>query len=149
MTLTDKQYLQINQALFSLAHSYGSRMLKEKTRNVLGLRVSDCSVLMVMNRFAPLTSRQLSQLMDVNPGAVSIYVQRLVKLGLVQKQQDPEDRRNWNLSLTNTGRMAAREVNAGTVEYTRDFISGLSGDEQKDLHRLLLKASHSLGFDWQ
>jgi DNA-binding MarR family transcriptional regulator len=149
MQLTDRQYLQINQALFSLAHSYESRMLKEKTRNVLGLRVSDCSVLMVMGRFAPLTSRQLSHLMDVNPGAVSIYVQRLVKMGLVHKQQDLKDRRNWDLTLTDTGRMAAQGVNAGTVEYTRDFLTGLDADEQRDLHRLLLKASHALGFDWQ
>jgi MarR family transcriptional regulator, lower aerobic nicotinate degradation pathway regulator len=149
MTISDKAYLQINQSLFSLAHSYESRMVKEKERNVLGLRLSDCSVLMVMGRFAPLTSRRLSQLMDVNPGAISIYVQHLVKMGLVKKEQDPEDRRNWRLTLTETGLVAAQGVTAGAVEYTREFLSGLEQGEQRELHRLLLKASHTLGFDWQ
>jgi MarR family transcriptional regulator, lower aerobic nicotinate degradation pathway regulator len=149
MTISDKTYLQINQSLFSLAHSYESRMVKEKERNVLGLRLSDCSVLMVMGRFAPLTSRRLSQLMDVNPGAISIYVQHLVKMGLVKKEQDPEDRRNWRLTLTETGLVAAQGVTAGAVEYTREFLSGLEQGEQRELHRLLLKASHTLGFDWQ
>ncbi|MBN1978121.1 MAG: winged helix DNA-binding protein [Anaerolineae bacterium] len=148
MSLSDKEYLQINQALFSLAHAYESRMAVEETRNALGLRLSDCSVLMVLSQFAPLNSRRLSQLMDVNPGAVSLYVQRLVEMGLVQKEQDAEDRRNWQLTLTAAGQAAAQGVIGGAVEYTRDFVSALDEDEQQALHRLLLKAARGLGFDW-
>jgi len=149
MPLSDKEYLQMNQALFSLAHAYESRMAREETRNTLGLRLSDCSALMVLGQFAPSNSRRLSQLMDVNPGAVSVYVQRLVEMGLVQKEQDAADRRNWRLTLTEAGKAAAQGVIAGAVEYTRDFLAALDEDEQQALHRLLLKASHGLGFDWQ
>ena len=149
VTLTDKAYLQINQALFSLTHAYESRMAGEEMRNTLGLRLSDCSVLMVLGQFAPLNSRQLSQLMDLSPGVISLYVQRLVEMGLVQKEQDPQDRRNWQLTLTETGQLAAQGVIGGAVEYTRDFLTALDEDEQQTLHRLLLKASHGLGFDWQ
>jgi DNA-binding MarR family transcriptional regulator len=149
MGLPNGSYLQVNQALFSLAHAYESRMTRERTHNVLGLKISDCSVLMVMGRFAPLTSRKLSQVMDINPGTVSVYVQRLVEMGLVRKKQDAKDRRNWRLDLTPKGRLAAAAVCASAAEYTRDFLSGLSAEEQRELHRLLLKASHSLGFDWQ
>jgi DNA-binding MarR family transcriptional regulator len=149
MPLSDKAYLQINQALFSLAHTYESRMVNEEARNTLGLRLSDCSALMVLGQFAPINARRLSELMDVNPGTISVYVQRLVELGLVEKEQDSEDRRNWWLTLTDPGQAAAQAVIAGAVAYTRDFLSALDEDEQQDLHRLLLKASHSLGFDWQ
>ena len=149
MALSDKEYLQVNQALFSLAHAYESRMAGEKKRNVLGLRLSDCSVLMVMGLFAPLNSRRLSRLMDVNPGAVSLYVQRLVRMGLVRREQDAEDRRNWRLTLTMKGQAAARGVAAGAVEYTRNFLAALDEGERQALRRLLLKASHGLGFDWQ
>jgi DNA-binding MarR family transcriptional regulator len=148
MSLSNKEYLQVNQALFSLAHAYESRMAGEETRNTLGLRLSDCSALMVLGQFAPLNSRRLSQLMDVNPGAISLYVQRLVEMGLVQKEQDTEDRRNWRLALTETGQAAAQGVIAGAVEYTRDFLAALDENERQTLHRLLLKASHGLGFDW-
>lgn len=149
MTLSDKAYLQINQALFSLTHAYESRMAEEKTRNMLGLRLSDCSVLMVLDQFAPVNSRRLSQLMDINPGVISLYVQRLVKMGLVQKEQDMQDRRNWQLTLTEVGQAAAQGVIGGAVDYTRDFLTALDEDEQQTLHRLLLKASHGLGFNWQ
>ena len=149
MSLTDRAYLQINQALFSLTHAYESRMAKEETRNTLGLRLSDCSALVVLGQFAPVNARRLSELMDVNPGTISVYVQRLVEMGLVQKEQDAEDRRNWWLTLTDLGQAAAQGVTAGAVAYTREFLAVLDENEQQMLHRLLLKASHSLGFDWQ
>ena len=149
MPLSDKAYLQVNQGLFSLAHAYESRMAGEETRNTLGLRLSDCSVLMVLGQFAPLNSRRLSRLMDVNPGTISVYVQRLVEKGLVQRERDTADRRNWWLTLTDLGQAAAQGVIAGTVAYTRDFLSALDEAERQTLHRLLLKASHGLGFDWQ
>jgi len=149
MPLSDKQYLQVNQALFSLTHAYESRMAQEETRSALGLALSDCSTVMVLGQFAPLNSRRLSELMDINPGTISVYIQRLIEKGLVQKEQDQEDRRNWWLSLTEAGQVAYQGIVAGAVEYTRDFLMALDSEEQERLHQLLLKASHSLGFGWQ
>jgi DNA-binding MarR family transcriptional regulator len=123
-------------------------MAEEETRNTLRLRLSDCSVLMVLGQFAPLNARRLSELTDVNPGTISVYVQRLVEMGLVQKEQDAGDRRNWWLMLTDLGQTAAHGVIGGAVEYTRDFLSALDEDEQQMLHRLLLKAARGLGFNW-
>ena len=149
MPLSNKEYLQINQALFSLAHAYELRMAEEGERNVLGLALSDCSVLMVLRQFAPVNSAQLSRIMDINPGTISVYVQRLVKKGLVEKEQDTEDRRNWWLTLTELGQTAAEGVVASAAAYTRDFLATLGETEQLAFHRSLLKVSHSLGFDWQ
>ncbi len=149
MGLSDKNYIQINQALFSLTHAYQSRMSKETSRNTLKLVLSDFSTLMVLGQFAPVNGRQLSKLMNINPGTISMYVQRLVKKGLVQREQDQGDRRNWWLSLTETGHEVFEVMIAGTVEYTRDFLSTLDETEQEALHKLLLKASHGLGFEWQ
>lgn len=148
MTLSNQEYLQINQALFSLAHAYESRMAQD-ARNVIGLALADCSVLMVLRQFAPLNSARLARIMDINPGTISLYVQRLVEKGLVAKEQDTDDRRNWWLTLTEPGQVVAGEVVASAAAYTRDFISALDEDEQRALRELLLKASHSLGFEWQ
>lgn len=147
--LTDKEYVQINQALFSLAHAYQSRMARETRRNETDLSLSDRAVIMVLGQCEPVNSRGLSGLMDINPGTISLYVQRLVKKGLVKKEQDGNDRRNWWLRLTEAGQHAYRETIGGTIMYTRDFLSALDLNEQRRLHELLLKASRSLGFDWQ
>ena len=147
--LSTGQYLQVNQALFSLAHAYESRMAKAETQDPSGLALSDRAVLMVLGQLAPMNSARLSATMDINPGTISVYVQRLVRKGLVRREQDAEDRRNWWLTLSEEGKAAYEETIAGAVQYTRDFLSALDEGEQRTLHYLLLKASHSLGFDWQ
>lgn len=149
MRLKSREYLQVNQALFSLAHAYESRMAREGERNPLGLQMSDCSVLMVLRQLSPTNARRLSRAMDINPGTVSVYVKRLVDSGLAERKQDTRDRRNWWITLTPKGQAAAEGVVAGAVQYTRDFLAPLSQSEQAALHRLLLKASHGLGFEWQ
>ena len=149
MDLSDREYIQINQALFSLTHAYESRSANDENRKRAGLVLSDLSALLVLGQFAPINSRELSRIMDINPGTISLYVQRLVEKGLVEKDQDREDRRNWWLSLTEAGEEAYQMAVAGAVEYTRDFLSALNELEQLTLHRLLLKASQSLGFGWQ
>jgi DNA-binding MarR family transcriptional regulator len=146
MKLSDKAYLQINQALFSLTHAYETRMARE---SLGGLSLPDCSVLVVLHQFAPITAARLSEIMDINPGTISVYVQRLVQKGLVRREQDAGDRRNWWLTFTPDGAAAAAEVVGYAAAYTRDFLSPLDEEEQRTLHRLLLKASHGLGFDWQ
>lgn len=149
MSLTQTQYLQINQALFSLTHAYETRLAQEIARNPLDLSLSDCAVLMVMHQAAPVNAAELSRMMDINPGTISVYVQRLVEKELLQRERDSEDRRTWWLTLTETGRRAAQEVAHNAAAYTRDFLTALDEDEQALLHHLLLKASHSLGFNWQ
>ena len=149
MGLTDKNYIQINQSLFSLVNAYQARMSKETSRNPLKLVLSDFSTLMVLGQFAPINSRQLARLMNINPGTISLYVQRLVEKGLVQRKQDQKDRRNWLLNLTETGQEEFKTMMTSALEYTRDFLSTLNSIEQETLHELLLKASHGLGYDWQ
>jgi DNA-binding MarR family transcriptional regulator len=149
MPLSDKESLQINQALFSMSQAYFIRAAKYEKNKPTGLAFSDRTVLMVLGRFEPVTSRRLSGLMHINPGTISQYVHSLVKKGLVRKKQDGDDRRKWWLSLTKKGQTAYRETIAEAVAYTRDFIAALSETEQQTLHKLLLKASHSLGFEWQ
>lgn len=149
MGLTNKNFIQINQALFSLTNAYQSRMSKETSRNVLKLVLSDFSTLMVLGQFAPINGRQLAKLMNINPGTISLYVQRLVEKKLVQREQDVKDRRNVWLSLTEKGQEVFEEMIDSAVEYTRDFLSTLNKTEQETLHKLLLKASHGLGYDWQ
>lgn len=149
MPLTDKEFLQINQALFSLAHAYESRMAQENFPEETGLTVYDCAILMVIGQSAPISSSELAQRMDVAASTISVYVRRLTKKGLVDMERDERDRRMWWLHLTESGQSAYDDVIAGTIRYTRDFISMLNLEEQQTLHRLLLQISHALGFTWQ
>ena len=149
MPLSDQEAIQINQALFSLAHAYEARMARENPPSQTGMTMYDCAVLMVIGQFTPINSRELSKRMDVAASTISVYIRRLTQKGLIRMEQDKDDRRNWWLHLTETGQVAYQLLVDGTVQYTRDFLSALSEAEQQSLHNLLQKAAHALGFSWQ
>ncbi len=148
MPLSKKQCIQLNQAVFSVANAYQSRMVRDGEVERSRLNLPDRSTLMVLGQFEPTTVRDLSKRMDINPGTISVYVQRLVKRGLVERAQDENDRRTWWLSLTEPGKAAYGETIEGTAAYTRDFLSPLSDEEQRTLHGLMLKVAEGLGYEW-
>jgi DNA-binding MarR family transcriptional regulator len=104
---------------------------------------------MVLGQAGRLASRQLSGRMDITPGTVSQYVSRLSGRGLLEQTRDTQDRRAWWLTLTEAGQDVYQRAHAGSVRYTTDMLAMLDPDEQRVLHRLLLKASHGNGYEWQ
>jgi len=149
MTLSSAACIQINQAIFSIANAYRSKMQQDGVVEASGLGLPDRSTLMVLGQLAPTTARMLSRAMDINAGTISVYVQRLVDKALVTKTQDKDDRRTWWLALTKQGQAAYQETLEGAAAYTREFLAPLSNHEQVLLHEMLLKLSSELGYRWQ
>lgn len=148
-TLTDHEYIQINQAIFSLRNVYESGLRKEKGDAKNELSIAELGVLMVLGQADKITSRTLSVMMDLTPGTISQYVNRLRKRGLIDQLRDENDRRIWWLTLTKEGHDVYRSSYRGAVQYTRDMISMLDAREQRLLHDLLVKTSHGNGYEWQ
>lgn len=124
-------------------------MIRENPPEQTGMTLFDCAVLMVIGQFSPIKSSELAQRMDVTPTTISIYVRRLTQKGLVSMERNPKDRRVWWLNLTNDGQTSYQQIVAGTISYTRDFLTSLTDQEQQTLFDLLSKTSHALGFTWQ
>jgi len=148
MSLKDAEYLQVNQSIYSFANAYRSRMQAEGVEDRTELNLADRSTLMVLGQMAPTTARALSARMDINPGTISVYVQRLVEKGLAERARSKEDRRVWHLTLTPAGQSAYADTIQGTIDYTRQFLEPLSADEQRVFHQLLLRVVHQLGYPW-
>jgi DNA-binding MarR family transcriptional regulator len=148
MKLSDPEYLQINQALFSLVNAYQNRANLEPSGASESLTVSERGVILVLGKLAPINLRRLAKVMQLSSGPVSQYVQKLVIKRLVEKEQDQSDRRNWWLRLTTEGERVYAETVHGSVQYTQDFLKALDDSEQHLLHDLLLKAARDLGYDW-
>ena len=148
MPLSKKECIQLNQAVFSMANAYRSRMVRDGSVDRSGLTLPDRSTLMVLGQLEPTTARDLSKQMDINPGTISVYVQRLVEKGLVERSQDEADRRVWRIELTGAGREAYDETIDGAEAYTRRFLSPLTVAEQKAFHAVLIKITEGLGYEW-
>ncbi len=84
-----------------------------------------------------LSVKDLSGLLQLDPGTLSPLLKRLEAAGLLRRERDPRDQRNLALTLTDEGRAlraAAEQVPAGIVERL-----GMPVEELVALHEALTR----------
>jgi DNA-binding MarR family transcriptional regulator len=86
-----------------------------------------------------LKMNELSRLLMVTGGNVTAIVDQLEKEGLVERLQEPADRRAWLIRLTSSGERGFAEMARAHEELVVELFGGMSRREQDDLLRLLAK----------
>ncbi|MFC6986847.1 MarR family winged helix-turn-helix transcriptional regulator [Streptomyces cirratus] len=69
-----------------------------------GVTVSQWTVLITVYRGDATTTREVARYVDIDVGAVSRLVDRLIAKGLMSRESDPGSRRILRLALTDAGR---------------------------------------------
>jgi DNA-binding MarR family transcriptional regulator len=85
----------------------------------LGLTHPQYLVMLALWQYGPLSVKQLSGLLQLDPGTLSPLLKRLEAGGLLRRERDPKDQRNLALALTDKGRALraeAEKIPAGIVE---------------------------------
>lgn len=82
--------------------------------------------------------------MSIDRTTIVNMLDELEKMGLVERKENPADRRAHALVLTAKGKEVLPQVQKLAMDAEKKFLSGLSGKDQKELVRLLkqLLASH-------
>ena len=107
-----------------------------------GLPAGEFDVLATLRRAGPpyaLTPTALYDATMVTSGAMTGRVDRLEKAGLVQRKDDPADRRGTIVALTKKGFALIDDMIGRHVENERRMLAGLSRKEQETLAMLLGK----------
>jgi DNA-binding MarR family transcriptional regulator len=84
-----------------------------------------------------LTLKQAGGLVHVSLPAASRMVDDLVRRGLVERNEDLEDRRMKRVRVTDTGRAVIRRLNAARLSGLEQFTGGLSDGERLALAQAL------------
>ncbi len=82
---------------------------------------------------------ELSRHLMVTGGNVTGIVDPLEKEGLVERADDPADRRAWRVRLTRAGRKAFAEMAREHEGWIVELLGGLTRKEQADTYRLLAR----------
>jgi DNA-binding MarR family transcriptional regulator len=85
----------------------------------------------------------LSELLMVTGGNVTAIVDQLAKEGLVERLDEPADRRAFRIRLTRAGERAFAEMARAHEAWVVDLFSGLSRKEHEALLELLAKLKRS------
>jgi MarR family transcriptional regulator, 2-MHQ and catechol-resistance regulon repressor len=102
-----------------------------------GLGESDFRVLEVLLHKGPLPVNVIGPKVDLNPGSVSVAVDRLYKKGLVSRVESDSDRRVRTVSLTDKGRRIFVPIFRQHATLIKRAFHDVSPAEQRQMEEVL------------
>lgn len=104
----------------------------------LGLTTAQLRVLFLTREAPGVTAGELATRLAVTPPTISGIVDRLVKLGLVRREDDESDRRLVRNHLTDAGEAACWRIERGGEIFTRRILAEMAEADIEALNRGLL-----------
>jgi len=111
----------------------------ERHIHSLGIGFSDFAALEVLLHKGPLPVNEIGRLVRLTSGSMTTAVDRLEKKGMVERQNDPEDRRARVVHLTEAGEKLITCAFADHERAMEEAASGLTPEERTRLASLLKK----------
>ncbi len=102
-------------------------------------------IVLRMLRRAPLSVADVAMSISITQSAASRVVDRLVRDGYMERQENPADRRQKQLTLTPVGQSLMDQFEAKVARAAQPMVDALSTAEQKQFSGLLLKMVASQG----
>ncbi|HEY3077003.1 MAG TPA: MarR family transcriptional regulator [Burkholderiales bacterium] len=117
------------------------RIVRSRLRERFGTTLPRFDLLAQLERHPEgLKMNELSRLLMVTGGNITAIVDQLEKESMVERLDEPADRRAFRIRLTRSGERAFAEMAHEHEAWVVGLLSGLSRREQDDLLRLLAKA---------
>jgi DNA-binding MarR family transcriptional regulator len=102
-----------------------------------GVNGRECAVLTAIDDRVPLSQQEVARRLGVDRTTMVVLIDELENKGLVQRRQDPADRRKNVVALTDVGRATLRDATSAGEEAERRFLGPLSDDETARLKETL------------
>jgi DNA-binding MarR family transcriptional regulator len=115
----------------------GERMANESWAHEAGFRPGCIGVLRVVAAREPVSQREVSEALLLDPSDLVTLVDILEAAGLVERRRDPADRRRYALEVTERGQLAVvrlREING---EINEELLAPLDEQERSQLAGLI------------
>lgn len=93
--------------------------------------------ILLMLRDEPMTQKQLTDRLRIQPGSLSEILTKVERAGLVEKHRSPTDRRNYELILTDEGRRQADWFESAQREQADLLTEPLTAEQKEQLIALM------------
>ena len=123
-----------------------STALAKEYRERYGIDVPEWRVIATLGyRETPCSAQFISQCTRTHKSTISRAVTTLLKTKVIERVENEDDRREFDLRLTRKGRKFYEELFPRLLRKERDILSCLSAQERKNFAQLLGKIENSLG----
>jgi DNA-binding MarR family transcriptional regulator len=120
-----------------------SRELRREVRS-LGVTGGQVSLLFSVKSSPGVGVRELAARERMSPAGMSGHVQRLVKLGLLRREDDPDDARRYGLYLTDEGARILRRVKDRRTAWLAARLRALPARDLRTIERALVPLARLL-----
>ncbi len=87
---------------------------------------------------------ELARKLKIKPATVTVMINRMEKVGLLERRQDPDDKRISRIYLTQKGRNMCRELERVKQKIDSECLINFTVEEQILLRRLLMQVRDNL-----
>ncbi len=131
------------RSLWLLMHaSHSMRMRIESALKPSGLTGLQMTVLNMLKNRGGASSAELSRRFFKTPQAMGQLLSPLLDRGLIQRAEDPDNRRVLRLTLTEAGRKAYASGDVAMRRVEREVFAGFSDEALSTLRAALYQISH-------
>lgn len=102
-------------------------------------------ILNALSSTAGMSQQALSAQLSVMPSRLVVLLDELEERKLVERRDDPEDRRSYALHLTDGGRKMMESIGALAREHNEELLKGLTSEERGKLTELLQRIADAQG----
>lgn len=120
------------------------RTYADQRARQFGISRAQWVVLMRLDRSEGLKQSELAEILDLQPISLTRLLDRLAENGLIERRDDPNDRRANRLYLTPAARPLLNELNALGNDMMDEVLDGLDGKAHEQLLGDLLRMKDNL-----
>lgn len=141
--ISPSQLSQTFRRFMDLAMQYAVQERSQLAKGV-GISMPQLGVLMQLNFHGSCGISELSNRFDITSAAASQLVDKLVQNGLIQREEDPQDRRAKVLTLTEKGKEVIQQHAQRRYRWIEDVAQKLSAEERQQVHEALHIMTHAV-----
>ena len=110
----------------------------------LGLSRAQCQVLAYLVYHEGINQAGLADLLEIEPISLARLIDRMAQAGWVERRPDPQDRRAWQLFVTEKAKPLFAEMIEIGREVRAEALHGFSPEESDRIMELLVRARRNL-----
>ena len=101
-------------------------------------------ILRILNS-TPAITQQLATILGMVPSRLVVFVDEMEERGLIERRENPDDRRDDPLHITEKGRSTLKTIARVSREHSQALFVAISEDEQRQLATLLQRIADQQG----
>ena len=124
--------------------AHAASQFAERLR-VLDLAPADAGILRLLRVASGLSQQELAVKLKIHPSRLVAILDNLEKRGFLERRPNPDDRRLYSLSLTQTGEELIGRIGKVAREHQDALLAALSDEDRAALGSLLLSIADQQG----